>query len=191
VRQPMSTRERVLLTLTVCFAIMLVPTTALAALQIVNIADPANASRVAKVTDVGALQVQTRPGIPVNTINRTVTGTTSGWRPLFQLSSGRNLAVVEMTFGNAGSARQVNIAYYNIPSTGTCANPTASTGEALGTLRRLIAPGEATLQVDFSGVPLSVPAAATGRTHCFGVMMGSGGSGAILEIGVAGYTYVP
>jgi hypothetical protein len=188
-RQPMTTRERVLITLTVCFALIAVPMTALAAVgQLVNIADSTNASRIAKVTDVGALQVQTRPGIPTNSFNKGGSRGSVGWLNIHEQSAGRRLAVVELSLNFSGPAGTY-AAYvgHKVLNTGQSCD-LAAAGTNFRTFRFTTA---TTVQFDFSGAPALVGSVATGKKICLGVYVVSMPSGAQLHAGMSGYSYVP
>lgn len=188
-RQPMTTRERVLLALTVCFAIVALPMTALAAVgQLVSIADANNPARVALVTDVGALQVQTRPGIAANSFNKAGSRNSIGWLNLYEGAAGRRLAVVEMTVNFSGAAGTYRVdAGYKVVNTGQSCAITADGG----TLRSLRFTTATTVQLDLSGAPALVGSVATGKKICLGMYVANLPSGAWLNAGISGYSYVP
>ena len=188
-RQPMTTRERILVTLTVCFALIAVPVTAVAAVgQLVNIADSSNAARIARVTDVGALQVQTRPGIPANSFNRFNSDNATGWLGLHEQSAGRRIAIVEMSLNFSGpSGTYRAYAAYKVMNVGaSCANTADG-----GTLRTFRFTTATTIQFDFSGAPVLVGSVATGKKICLGYFIQNLPSGGYLHAGMSGYSYVP
>ena len=188
-RQPMTTRERILVTLTVCLALITVPMTALAAVgQLVNIADSTNAARIARVTDVGALQVQTRPGIPTNSFNKSGSRSSVGWLNVHEQSAGRRLAIVELSLNFSGPAGTYRVdAGYKVVNTGESCG-IASDGANFRSFRFTSA---TTVQFDFSGAPALVGSVATGKKICLGLYVASLPSGAQLYAGMSGYSYVP
>ena len=189
-RQPMTTRERVLVTLTVCFALVAVPMTTLAAVgQLVSITDPNNAARQALVTDVGALQVQTRPGIPANSFNKYGSRNIEGWLPIREQGPGRRVAVVEMSLNLSGPAGVYRIdANYQVLNTSQACGLTGAAG---GTLRTFRFSSPTTVQFDFSGAPALVGSVATGKKICLGFVVLDLPSGAFVHAGMSGYSYVP
>lgn len=188
-RQPMTTRERVLITLTVCFALVAVPMTALAAVgQLVNIVDSSNAGRIARVTDVGALQVQTRPGIPTNSFFKNGNRQTVGWLNVHEQSAGRRLAVVELSLNFSGPAGTYSVHVgHKVLNTGQSCD-TAATATNFRTFRFSSA---TTVQFDFSGAPALIGSVATGKKICLGVLIANLPSGGYLHAGMSGYSYVP
>jgi hypothetical protein len=191
--QPMSARERMLLAFTVCLALLVIPMTALAATgQLVNIADGTNVARLTKVGEVGALYVETRPGIPSGAVNRLAEKTGTGWLLIHQQSGSRSLAVSEMTFANLSTAgaKTIMIRYYVIGTADSCATPTAAPGVTGADVRRVIVPNQTTLQLDFTGVPVFVSAPASGKKYCFGIVV-SGPTTGVLATGLTGYTFMP
>ena len=188
-RQPMTTRERVLITLTVCFALIAVPMTAVAAVgQLVNIADSSNEARIARVTDVGALQVQTRPGIPTNSFNRYSSRNSTGWLAIHEQGAGRRIAIVELSLNLSGPSGpyRVDAAYKVVNSGDSCA--IASSG---GTLRTFRFTSATTVQFDLGGAPALVGSVATGKKICLGYYIHNIPSGGFLHAAMGGYSYVP
>ena len=191
--RPMSSRERLLLTLTVCLTLLVLgPLTALAATgQLVNIVDPTNASRAAVVTEIGALQVQTRPGIPANSFSGRSTRSTTGWAGLYTVPSGRRTAIVEATFSSRASSAEVlvSLGVATVPLANSCIG--TNTGITTGAFSRTFyVPAGVPVQVDFSGQPIVLGLPASGMKHCVGVLVGSTDPFTI-NVGVSGYTFVP
>ena len=190
-RQPMSARERILLTAMVCLTlIVMVPMTALAATgQLVNIIDPSNSSRQAKVTDVGALQVQMRPGIPQNSFNGRNHKAGAAWLSLYENPSTRATAVVQATIAahEGQGFYLIRLGWVSMNSGSACSGAITLTGY----WRQVTIPPGETLTLDFSGSPLVLAPAASGRKTCVGIWGMSVPSGGIMSGGVSGYTYTP
>ena len=191
--QPMATRERILLAITACAALLVIPMTALAATgQLINIIDPTNAARAAKVTQVGALQVETRPGIPSDLVYRVANRSGTGWVSLYQVSTGRNYAMAEFSAANMSTAgaKSAQLSWFTIPSSLSCTSFSISSATATSTIRTVIVPNQSTVVVSFSGVPINVPPAPSGSKQCLGVVVGGPSTGTI-QLGTSGYTWVP
>jgi len=186
----MTTRERVLVTLTVCFALVALPLTAVAAVgQLVSISDPNNGARQALVTDVGALQVQSRPGIPANSFNKFGSRNSVGWLGVHEQAAGRRIAVVEVGINLSGPAGtyRVDAAYKVVNTSDTC----GLTGAAGGTLRSFRFTSPTTVQADFSGAPALVGSVASGKKVCLGFIVVNLPAGSYVHAGMSGYSYVP
>jgi hypothetical protein len=189
----MSARERIMLAFTVCLALLVIPMTALAATgQLVNVADSVNAARLARVSDVGAMYVETRPGIPTSSVYREGERVGSGWLNLHTQAGGRSLAVAEVSLANMSTAgaRNADVLAFIIPANSSCADPLAVAGVTVAVYRRVIVPNQTTIQLEFDGVPLFVPVAPGGKKFCFGILVAGPSTGA-LRAGATGYTYVP
>ena len=193
-RQPMSARERMLLAFMVCVTVLaLGPLTALAATgQLMNIVDSTNAARIAKVTDIGALQVQTRPGIASNSFNARATKVGGGWIQVYEIfSTTKATAVVEATLSSAAASGVGNyvyrVGYANVSSATACSSVVAPTSY----WRELyLQPGQ-TLQLTFNGAPMQIGVPAAGRHNCVGVFVYYSPSGGSTSAGVSGYLYTP
>ena len=187
----MSSRERVLVTLTVCLALLVVPITALAATgTLINLVDGSNATRIAKVTDAGALQVQMRPGFVGGSFFASgPVSTGTGWKSISNFSNGKAGAVTEITVAmNGGTgAAVIQLTFIPLPVATSCASP----GAAMKfNFRTVVVPTNDTLQLTFNGQPPSMIVAAD-KKLCVGMDVLSAPSGSTIRGGFTGYTFVP
>ena len=194
-RYPMTTRERVLVTLTVCMALVAAPLTALAATgQLVNIVDGSNAANVARVNGTGALAVQTQPGLLTTWATKVATRGSLGWRNLLTYASaGRRIAVLEASFAAAGPAGGMFTAALRMYSIGpapdaTCSDPTAGSNKVILT-RTVVVTNGSTVQLDFgaNGMPSIEPVGA-GSQHCLGFLITQAPASSTLAVGTSYYS---
>ena len=187
----MTSRERMLVALTVCFALLLVPMTALAATgALMNIVDATNAARVAKVTAAGALQVQARPGFTGDSFfasGPAHTGT--GWKRISNFANGKAGAITEITVAMSGGtgAAVIELTFIPLATSGDCAVP--GTAQKFN-FRTVVVPTNSTLQLTFDGQPPSMLVAAD-KKLCVGMNVLSTPAGSTVRGGFTGYTFVP
>ena len=190
-RQPMSARERVLLTFLACATVLaLGPLTALAATgQLMNIVDPTNAARIAKVTDIGALQVQTRPGLALNSFNGRNFKGGGGWMTVYEHTSTKATAIVEATLatGEGAGIYIYRIGFATAASTTACSSLVTYTAYA----REIHLKAGETMQLDFSGAPLQILAPTSGKKVCIGIFIQFSPPGGTTAAGLSGYLYTP
>jgi hypothetical protein len=179
----------------ICIAVVFLPVAAQAASQLVNIADPADPNRLARVSSDGALVVEQRPG-NINAITSTELSAVTGTRRLlFQTTSPTRYAISELSAtANSNAGTSMTIAFerwIHSGGTGPCpANPTSVTGFARAVLRTVKLGGQQTVQLTFptpllgspqgpvNGTPICLYAAVTGPTSTSAL------------VGVSGYQFL-
>lgn len=173
---PFSSKQVVTMVCAVSAAVVLAPVGVLAATgTLVNITDPSNSARKARVSSVGALQVETRPGVVTNATNVAhVDVQTLAPRKLYEVVGPTRIAVSELTIAvhNAGNpVNEPTVADLNYYTRDTGTNPCGMTGWTRTVLRRFTVKTDETLQVKFDGPPLMVPKPAAGQTACLALKL--------------------
>lgn len=189
-----SSKQIVTMVVAVSAAVVLAPVGVMAATgQLVNIADPGNAGRVARVAGAGTLQVETRPGVVQHSFNRSISTGEFAFHKLYEVAAPNRIALTEVSVGTTGSTYpewQVLIVAY-VQTTGTGACGTSLTGYTKHVLREFMVPPQDTRQLLFNGPPLVVPSGAAGKLTCvgFAVQEMGGGVDAKFLFGATGYTF--
>jgi len=164
--------------------------------QVVNIADPFNAVRAARVTNSRTLMVESRPGVPQDSFQSTGGRLGLGWAHLATATSPQRLAITELTFAARGpvsdTAQEVLLeAMVRTSGSAGCTGPGTS-GYTRHTLRRILVKNQTTsLSMTFPGPPLILPVGASGQPVCFGFTVVTTPSGSAMDVGVSGYRYTP
>ncbi len=161
--------------------------------EVVNIADKAAASRVARVTRDGTLTVESRAGVDKGAFNVQGARFGVGWVLLAETKAPRRIAVSEMTItpqGPSGIQSYRIEAWIQKGTTGTCASPNLTEFER-HVLRQVASPNYQTIALNFNGPPLMTPAAAENRLVCFGVVSISAPNGSETYVGATGYKFTP
>lgn len=166
-----TSKQIVTMVVSVCAAAVLAPVGVHAATgQLVNLVDPVLSARKVRVGSVGALQVESRPGVPGGATNVShVDIATLTPQALLEVNGPTRIALSELTvtvrkFGSPVVAATIVdlIAYAHV--TGT--NPCGQSGWTGTHLRRVQLNTGESQQWDFDGPPLVVPRAANGQRQC-------------------------
>ena len=164
--------------------------------QLVNIVDPFNAARGARVTNSRTLMVESRPGVPQDSFQVSGSRLGLGWVNLTSVTAPQRLALTEMTFAARGpvsdTAQEVLIeAMVRTTGANGCTGPGTS-GYTRHTLRRILVKNQSTsLSITFPGPPLILPGAASGHVVCLGFTVVTVPSGSAMDVGATGYRYTP
>lgn len=166
-----SSKQVVAISWAIAVAVVLAPVGVIAAgSQLVKITDGADSSRKARVSSVGALKVESRPGVLTHALNVSHVDVQSlSPRKLLQVTGPTRMAVSEVTVGVHNTGNPVNeptvaeLNYYvRVSGTSTC----GGTGWSGTVLRRFTLKNDETLQMKFDGPPLMVPQPASGKVAC-------------------------
>lgn len=189
-----SSKQVVAMVVAVCAAVVVAPVGVMAATgQLVNIADPGNAGRVARVGAAGTLQVEVRPGVVQNsfsTMHERVTDVLG--HTLYEATAPARVALTEATFAlrgeNSASVNHVRI-YSRVRTSGTasCENGTGWTTPK--TLRTVVLRGGNTVQLVFPGPPLISQMPAAGQRVCLAFQQTKWAGTTELDVAVTGYTF--
>ena len=189
-----SSKQVVAMVASVCAAVVLAPVGVMAATgQLVNIVDPSNAGRAARVAPVGALMVETRPGVVSNSANVSHVDIASLTpRRLLEVTSPNRLGLSELTvtvrkFGSPVNADTIVdlISYLHVSGS----NPCGLAGWTGTHLRRFTLQTGDTLQLDFDGPPLVVAPAPVGKRQCLAAKLYQWVGDTRVDIGATVYSY--
>lgn len=168
-------------------AAILTPVSVLAATgQLVNLTDPTNAARAAKVNAAGALYVAGRGG--AGSVNGATNMRNAGIAPnqprvLVSTSTAPGVALSELLvspYGTAGSTARIYLKrYHRVAGTGTCSDLQSGTdgGFSNTTVREFFVPVNETTQLTWGSPALNVqnPTTSGAQPVCFAaVFQGSG-----------------
>ena len=189
-----SSKQVVVMVCAISAAVVLAPVGVLAATgTLVNITDPLVSTRKARVTSVGALQVETRPGVVANAVNVSHVDVQSLTpRKLLEVTGPYRIGVSEVTIGvhNVGNPvtepTVVDLVYY-VRSSGT--NACGLAGWTATVLRRWTLRTDETLQMAFDGPPLMVPKTPDGKTGCVALKLYQWVGETKVDFGATVYTY--
>lgn len=183
-------RHVVAMVASVCAAVVLAPVGVMAATgQLVNIVDPGNASRKARVGNKGTLHVESRSGSISGAFNRSFIATSLGIYRLAEATGKTRIAITEVTLSGSDVDYDAEIylaAWTQTTGTGTCG---VGVGWTKTELRRFKFPMYETTQILFSGPPLVVPAPPEGKRQCVALVLHSRGVDSRIFIGATGYTF--
>jgi len=187
--RPMTVRERIVITLAVCLSmIVAIPMTVLAATgQLVNIIDPSNAARQARVTAVGALQVEARLGIQSGAIALMGQRTSNGWLNAGSGATNKLVAITELTVSSTGPTGwfYLDIAY-------AAPNPTCTVPSgAPSAWRRLRIDTNTTQQFLFPTPLFTLGLPAAGSKWCIGAQIVQAPANTLINFGASGYSFTP
>ena len=193
-REPFTRCERVLVIAMVCVAAALMPAgvSIVSAVTgtLVNVIDPVNAGRQARVSAAGAMYVETRAGVPVNAFNAQNGASAPGVAWALSTTYPMRTAITEITitaYGFGTAPQAVMIGAWFTSADGAC-----FVGSATGfaSIRRVRVANNSTLQLTFPGSPLLVPNPASGQKVCVGFQTDAS-AGNSITVGVSGYRYTP
>lgn len=180
----------VTMVLAVCAAAVLTPVAVSAATgTLVNIVDPGNASRQARVSSAGTLTVESRAGSVAHSFTMNGSRLGLGYINLVSVNAPTRIAVTELTItgqGPSGSQDVLLEAYVRTSGSAGCTGP-GSPGYTRHTLRRLSFANGSSIQQLFNGPPLVIPAGAAGQPTCFGVTVISIPSGSATYVSGIAY----
>jgi hypothetical protein len=179
----------------VCAAVVLAPVGVMAATgTLVNIADPGNAARVARVGSGGTLQVESRAGSVANSFNTFHDNVADFVKTtVYEATAPSRVAVTEATFtlDAVDTSPSVLIEIYSrVRTSGTapCSNGTGWSEPRK--LRSVLVRGNDMVQLLFNGPPLISQAAPAGQRTCIGfwtIQTRNGGGN--VDVGMTGYTF--
>ena len=189
-----STKQVVAMVVSVCAAVVLAPVGVMAATgQIVNIVDPGNASRQARVGSGGTLQVESRAGSVANSFSKQIEATGFGFHKIGETTAPSRIALTEVSIGTTGStfAEWQFLVVAFVQTTGTASCGTTLSGYTKHVLRQIMVPPQDMRQLLFNGPPLVVPAGAAGKKTCVGFTVQEMGTGPDVKLlfGATGYTF--
>ena len=162
---------------------------------LVNIADPNDGSRRARVGTSNALFTETRPGVPTGAFNVRIGDVTDVvLHKLYETKAPKRIAVTEVAFtvrGDdvAGPNTHVDLLAFTekgTPGLYSCGHPSGWTKKILRTVA--LSPGE-TVQHVFTGPPVLLPTPPTGLRTCLGFQQTRWLGGTKLDVMVSGYNY--
>jgi hypothetical protein len=188
-RERFSNKQIVTMVVAVCAAVVLAPIGVFAATgTLVNIADPSIGSRQARVSSGGGLLVESRSYPGANSFNLNGSRLGLGYINLISTTAPTRIAVTEVTLtgqGPAGQQEALLEAFVRTTGTAGCGGP-GTAGYTRFTMRRVAFNNQGTLQVEYNGPPLLLPAGASGQPTCFGVTVISIPSGSATYVGGSG-----
>jgi hypothetical protein len=188
-----SSRHVVALVAAGCAAVVLTPVGVHAATgQLVNVVDKLT-GQSARVSTNGALVVENRAYTGVNAFDVSGSRYQFGWIPLASTVGPTRLAVTKLVltgpYDTPGNAGEVLVeAMVRTSGTAPCTGP-GSAGYTRHTLLHVWVPARDTLQLDFSGQALPIPAAADGQPLCLGVTYYAGNTNMTIYATAVGYKY--
>jgi hypothetical protein len=159
----------------------------------VNIVDPIIGSRKARIGSNGALQVETRPGATPTAVNVSYVDIQNlSPRSLLEVTHPNRAALSDLTisvrdFGNPVVAATVVDLIFYVHVSGT--NPCGGTGWSGTVLRRLTLNTDETIQVDFDGPPLMMPAPPSGKRGCLAAKLYQWVGDTRVDIGATVFSY--
>jgi hypothetical protein len=175
-------------------AVVLAPVGVMAATgTLVNLTDPVDSSRKARVSGISGLYVDTRPRATAGSfhvLSETITDVAT--HPVKQTPSPNGIAVTSVVAtvkgDNSASTNHVRL-YSRVRTSGNsdCANGTGWTvPKALVTLS---VPAGSTSQLVYDGPPIVVAPPATGQAICVGVQQTKWTGSTSTDIAVTGFTF--
>jgi hypothetical protein len=176
-----------------CAAVILAPVTVFAATgQLVNIVDQNN-GRPARVSFNGGLVTESRtwPGPNAFSVNSSRYG--FGWIGLGSTTGPTRLALTKLIlsgpYDTPGNAGEVLVeAMVRTSGTEPCNGP-GTAGYTRTQLSHVWVPARQTIQLDFSGQALAIPAPATGQPVCIGVTYYAGNTNMTIYATAVGFKY--
>jgi hypothetical protein len=194
-RERLSNRQLVTVVVAICAAAVLAPVSVMAATgSLVNITDPVEGARRARVTRAGTLTVETRAGSRSGYRSGTKMRRSFGYGNLTSTTNPNQLAITELTFTALGPqndlAQEVLVeAYVRTSGSAGCTGP-GTTGYTRHLLRRVLVKNQSTLQLNFNGPPLYLPTGASGQPTCFGFRVASPAPADFaMDVGFTGYVW--
>jgi hypothetical protein len=188
-----SSKQIVTMVVALSAAVVFAPVAVMASAgQIVNIADPI-LNRKVRVGSVGALQVETRPGVTSGAVNVSHVDIQSlSPRKLAEVTSPTRIALAEFTVGvhNVGNpvveptVVEIN-RYVHVSGTNAC----GLSGWSGTVLRRITLENDETLQLKFDGPPLMVPTPPAGTKFCLATKLYQWVGETKVDVGATVFTY--
>ena len=189
-----TSKQVVTMVVAVSAAVVLAPVGVMAATgQLVNIVDPVLADRKVRVGSVGALQVETRPGVTSSAVNVShvdIQNLTP--RKLAEVTAPTRIALSEFTvgvhnFGNPVAEPTVVELnqYVHVSGTSAC----GLTGWHGTVLRRVTLKNDETLHLKFDGPPLIVPTPPSGARYCLAAKLYQWVGETKVDVGATVFTY--
>lgn len=161
--------------------------------QLVNITDPVDAGNKARVTDNGALQVETRPRATryVKNVSHVDIASLTP-RPLLEVAAPSKIALLEVTvgvrdFGNPVIAPTIVDLVSYVRTSGV--NPCGQAGWTGTTLRRITLMTDKTEQVTFDNAGLPLPVAPAGKRQCLAAKLYQWVGDTRVDIGATVYAF--
>ena len=190
-----NSKQIVTMVVAVSAAAALVPVGVVAATSFVSITDPVT-DRRARVTAGGALQVESRSGVPAGAFDVQLTATSLESVTLATATAPRRVAVTEVTLGSFGPTSTTTgyhkvhlVSYEQTTGTGTCG--TTSSGWTTETRRVFYVYNHASsVQMSWDGPPLVTAKLPDGKRSCFVLRVTTFTTSSTVEMGASGYTFL-
>jgi ABC-type Fe3+-hydroxamate transport system substrate-binding protein len=190
----LSPTQVVVIIVALAVAVILGPVTVMAATgQLVNITDPADSSRKARVGSTGTLQVESRAGSvngAWNTFFATITDVTP--RVVFETGNPNRIAVTEWTVtvmgDNSASTNHVRL-IEKIRTSGTASCSDGTGWSPATVLRTMSVHAGDTVQLLYAGPSLVLTKPAAGQHVCLLVQQTKWTGSTGTDIGVTGYKF--
>ena len=181
----------------VCAAVVLAPVGVMAATgSLVNVTDPVNAARKAKVGSSGALYVESRAGaVDHSWRNVKQVGGVGTMRALYLEKAPYRAAVTEATFtldaDDPAAWARVRL-WSRVQTSGDQPCEGGIGWAASETLKTVGLRAHETVQLAFDGPPLVLPPPRPGLKVCVGAsIVEQSAPGTVLDVSVTGYRYLP
>ncbi|HVF05390.1 MAG TPA: hypothetical protein VNA20_11170 [Frankiaceae bacterium] len=198
-------KQLVTMVLAVSVAAVLTPVGVMAATgTLVNVTDPLNSARKARVTHGGALQVEQRAGLPVGAASRHFVANNLTFHKLAEATYPERIGVTEVTLGSHGPVGSTYghnyvdlVAYVQTSGSSPCGPVSAFVSPPPGyerkVLRRFVVRNlQQSIQATWNGPALVVPApAAAGRKVCVQLEVQLISTETTLWLGGTAYKYTP
>lgn len=190
----LTSKQVVTIVVALCAAAVLTPVTVSAATgQLVNVVDPIVQSRRARVTNAGALLVESRAYQGTNAFNMNGTRQGLGWLNLATATGPSRLAITELALTGSfdphpGFAEVLVEAMVRTSGTNGCTGP-GTGGYTRHTLKRVTVGSRDTLPLTFTGQPMVLPIPASGHLICFGITVVTVSSGLWTYASGTGYRF--
>jgi len=189
-----SSNQIVTMVVAVAAAVVLAPVGVMAATgTLVNITDPTNGARKAKVGSSGTLYTESRAGVvdhSFSLIFETITDVVA--RSVYEIAAPTRIALTEVTFtlhgDNTASTNHVRI-YSRVRTSGTanCQNGTGWTTPKV--LRTVVVRAGSTVQQLYNGPPLISQTPGAGQKVCIGFQQTKYTGSTDLDVALTGYTF--
>jgi hypothetical protein len=189
-----SSKQVVTMVVAGCAAVVFAPVAVFAATgQLVNITDPAYSTRQARVSFNGGVVSEARAWPGPNAFSVRGSRYQFGWIGLVSTTGPTRLSITKLLlagpFDTPGNAGEVLLeAFVRTSGTEPCNGP-GTAGYARHTLAHVWVPARQTIQLDYSGQSLPIPAAASGQPLCFGVTYYAGNTNMTIYADAVGFKY--
>ena len=177
-------------------AVILAPVGVLAATgQLVNITDPSNSARKARVSSDGSLRVESRAGASSKTFSFQSNAMNNiTFFPLKEFAGSDKTALTEMSFAAGGIFSDPDLSYTVhvwglVRTSGSAACALSAAGWTKKLMRTIAVRTQSSVTLTFTGSPLLMPSAAADQRTCLGVELRNSITDGAVYVGGTGYRF--